>query len=125
MRVIMFQPQFAEKVRSGLKRQTIRKKANCVPGDDLSLRKWKDKPYRSKQEVLREETCRCVMDVEITDTCVKLDGQPLTPEAEIGFAVADGFMSPSDMRDWFRQTHGLPFGGQLIRWNAEDRGDDA
>jgi hypothetical protein len=32
------------------------------------------------------------------------------------FAMADGFTGWEQMREWFRDTHGLPFSGVLIRW---------
>lgn len=33
-------------------------------------------------------------------------------------ARVDGFKSASDMIAWFKVTHGLPFSGVLIRWEA-------
>jgi hypothetical protein len=63
MRVIMFQDRFAELVRGGDKCQTIRWSARCRPGDVLSLRRWTGKPYRSKQETLREAVCTAVSPV--------------------------------------------------------------
>ena len=52
MRVITFKERFAEPVRSGAKRQTIRKSAGCEVGDILSLRRWTGRPRHSKQELL-------------------------------------------------------------------------
>ncbi len=108
MRVILFQDRFAELVRTGEKIQTIRKKARCKPGDDLSLRRWTGKPYRSKQETLRNAVCAGVEAVRVTEG-------PTSKDKEL-FAQADGFESLAEMQDWFRKTHGLPFEGEKIVW---------
>ena len=115
MRVILFQSRFAELVRSGTKKQTIRKRANCKPGDVLSLRTWigKARQKGSYQEVLLESVCTEVLPTIITACGVEVDGV-LTPAQHI--AVADGFRDWEGMRDWFECTHGLPFTGELIRW---------
>lgn len=108
MRVILFQDRFAELVRSRQKKQTIRKKARCRPGDELSLRRWTGKPYRSKQETLLNTRCAEVL-------CVIVDEGKTTPKGE-AFAKADGFESLAEMQDWFHRTHGLPFHGEIIVW---------
>jgi hypothetical protein len=108
LKVILFQDRFATLVQSGQKKQTIRKKARCKVGDELSLRKWAGKPYRSKQETLLNTRCAEVLDVIV-------DEGKSEPESE-AFAKADGFKSLAEMQDWFRKTHGLPFEGKLIVW---------
>jgi len=108
MRVILFQDKFAELVRSGEKKQTIRLSARCKPGDELSLRKWTGKPYRSKQETLRNSVCTRVQEVQIYEG-------PSTETSEM-LARADGFSSHAEMQAWFNNTHGLPFEGQQIEW---------
>jgi|GEM_PF-895496 len=118
MRVILFQDRFAGKVRDGSKCQTIRKTARCKPGDVLSLRRWTGKPYRSKQEVLREAVCTGVLPVEIRGELgiewirvnrVYVDGAR--------FSRADGFACSTELLDWFSLTHGLPFEGEVIMWS--------
>lgn len=112
MRVILFQDRFAAAVRSGAKKQTIRKTCDGIrPGTVLSLRRWTGKPYRSKQEVLREAVCKTIQEVVISTHCVIALGWH-----EDEFARADGFASWPEMRDWFDKVHGLPFDGYLIRW---------
>jgi len=32
------------------------------------------------------------------------------------FARADGFKDEEDMQEWFQSTHGLPFKGDLVKW---------
>jgi hypothetical protein len=118
----MFQARFVGMVESGKKRQTIRR-ARQRPirvGDRLSLRAWSDKPYRSKQIVLREATCSRVSTIEIDETFQEIvfvvDGQRLQQEQWARLARDDGFACTTDMLDWFRDVHGLPFRGVLISW---------
>jgi hypothetical protein len=119
MRVILFQNRFAEPVRSGAKIQTIRGKARCKAGDMLSLRRWTGKPYRSKQEILREASCRAVYQVKIVKQAIMFDGVIYDkPQTLQSFAVLDGFNSWPEMVNWFSETHGLPFHGELITWGA-------
>ena len=101
MKVIMFQDQFAERVRCGSKRQTIRSSARCAPGDVLSLRKWKGQAYRSKQELLRGATCAWVRGVTIFGGLISLDGDVLDLAAADQFARADGFGSAGELLGWF------------------------
>lgn len=113
--VRMFKPQFAPLVESGKKRQTVRPTPSRMPkvGDYLSCREWTAKPYRSKQRVLLEALITKVSDVTITETGVILNSYAEPCDA---FAVADGFSDFLEMRDWFKETHGLPFEGILIEW---------
>lgn len=125
MRVIMFKDQFAPLVRDGVKLQTIRKRANCVPGDVLSLRRWTGKPYRSKHEMLTEAVCIAVLKVSIDSCSIELPGELLTVNRlRDRFAQLDGFYGWADMRDWFKVTHGLPFDGELIQWDPSPKAVD-
>jgi hypothetical protein len=114
----MFQPQFVELVKSGIKTQTIRKSARCKKGDLLSLRRWTGKAYRSKQEVILEAVCKWVLPVEITNSGIIVDGQQ-DVESDDELAKWDGFTDFADMRSWFERTHGLPFSGYVIEWEAK------
>lgn len=123
MRVLTFQPRFQAAVASGEKRQTIRASACCKPGDELSLRKWKGKPYRSIQLPLRGNArCVAVRPVQISLSHdrsrlhITLDDLPLPWHVVEDFARADGFRDADDMREWFESTHALPFTGDLIQW---------
>ena len=121
MKVIMFQKQFSPKVVTGKKRQTIRKRARCRQGDELSLRRWADKPYRSKHvRLLDGVVCTGIERIEIDVRGVTLfgrrerliEGDPALSE----FAREDGFTGWVEMRNWFLETHGLPFRGEVIKW---------
>lgn len=114
----MFQDRFAGKVRDGTKPHTIRKTARCKPGDVLSLRRWTGKPYRSKQETLRVETCLSVEPVRVSNDGVSVGGRWVDAEQ---IAKADGFVDFGEMVLWFGMTHGLPCDGALIRWSNAPR----
>lgn len=121
MRVIMFQDRFSGKVSDGSKPHTIRKTARCKPGDVLSLRRWTGKPYRSKQETIRTETCLSVLPVHMAiergfgfSVCV--NGRGINARERDELARADGFANARAMERWFIDAHGLPFDGFLIRW---------
>jgi hypothetical protein len=123
MRVIMFQDRFVDKVRSGAKTTTIRTSDwHIKPGTVLSLRRWTGKPYRSKQEILREAVCVSVEGIHISkigcavETIPGYSGGFTERGHENDIAKQDGFASFPDMVDWFEKNHGLPFDGYLIRW---------
>lgn len=111
-----FKPQFAPRVESGEKRQTIRPTPKVMPrpGDIFDARQWTGLPYRSKQRKLGEwpvvRVAQCTIN---SQGVVYIDGE-LAPK---GFAKADGFCGSCAMINWFRDTHGLPFSGILIEWD--------
>jgi hypothetical protein len=125
-----FQPRFAALVESGVKRQTIRPQPKRIPrpGDTISLRAWKGRPYRSKQRILREATIS-----NLEGITIHADGVEISPGTlrvfwmgEAGrrrphldaFARKDGFADWPDMKAWFLANHTLPFTGCLITWAA-------
>jgi hypothetical protein len=128
MIVYMFRDRFAELVRDGSKRQTIRHGLpRCKPGDAMSLRRWTGKPYRSKQEELRVAVCAevtlCYASVVRglgwfivvgTDARSHVYGDALED-----LARADGFVDAEDMEQWFVATHGCDFHGHLIKWTVQ------
>lgn len=125
--VRLFKPQFALLVELGQKCQTVRPvpKRTPKPGDRISLRCWTDKPYRSKQRVLRESVISGVKKFRLRQLsgkmCMSIDDWPLSEWDAEGFARADGFTSLPEMAEWFQNTHGLPFEGIVIYWqNATD-----
>lgn len=125
-----FQPRFVDAVRKGTKTQTIRKTPKRMPRpeDTLSLRTWTGKPYRSKQEILGDAVVTEVHQIQIIEEpimtngiqdgvklAVTVDGNRLGNEIE-QLSIADGFSDPFDMWKVFKEMHGLPFEGILIRW---------
>lgn len=122
MRVVMFQNRFGDKVKSGAKRQTIRPVPKRIPrrGDTLSLRCWSGKPYRSKQRVLIQTTLEqikfCRIDKKGILLTVAEGVDALQGESADRFAREDGFKDWSEMREWFRLEHCLPFYGVVLYW---------
>ncbi len=126
MRVIMFQERFAEAVREGRKISTIRKSCRCKPGDELSLRCWEGKPYRSKQVELRRVVCRDVRRLRIEEGKGFLYWRVLIGDGEDAIeldvmerwrlAEIEGFGGMPDMLLWFAMNGGVPFDGFRILW---------
>lgn len=85
-------------------------------GDEISLREWTGKPYRSKQRVLRESIISDVETVEIQRNEMYLGGRWIPYVQMFEFAKADGFIGVNDMIGFFHYMHGLPFVGILIKW---------
>jgi len=119
MRVIMFQPRFAPLVESGKKRQTVRVDARCKAGDELSLREWTGKPYRSKQRELMRTRAIHVGNARIYRHCMSLDGMVVSAKEADAFAKRDGFLNFEELAWWFGNSHGLPFNGDYIQWEAK------
>lgn len=115
----MFQPRFHEIIALGRKRQTVRptRKNLILPGENLSLRAWIGKPYRSKQRILRTVTCEDTTECRI-DSVTKTVFAWGRPIADLDyFAVQDGFENASDLFEWFATAHGHSlFVGTLITW---------
>lgn len=120
--VFMFKPRFADLVKNGSKKQTIRPgmKRRIETGMIADCREWDGKPYRSKQIKLREGIIFHVRDVMICNENIYLKGSdgfyPCSDLTTHDLSRSDGFYSWSDMRDWFQQTHGLPFIGRMVLW---------
>lgn len=116
MPALNFQKQFADKVERGEKRQTIRKKKKhpIKAGDKLYLYTG----MRTKQcRKLGEEVCKKVYKFGIdSDEEVYFDECVLIGIEKEQLAKDDGFECAADMIDWFKNTHGLPFFGQVILW---------
>ena len=124
-----FQRQFADKVASGEKSQTIRAERrdgrHAKVGDRLQLYTgMRTKACRK----LRDPDPVCVVSrrIEIHDDRIVLhvDGRTVNGRSSVAtesMARADGFADFNAMKDWFRQTHGLPFTGRLIAWAGGDQ----
>lgn len=124
VRVIMFQQRFAAGVQAGRKTQTIRPKGKrSLPriGQNVSLRQWSGKPYRSPQVTLRETRLSLVQEFRANWEArqVWVDGILLEGAAVDGFARADGFADVAAMASWFLANHkGTEFEGFVMHWPA-------
>jgi uncharacterized protein YqfB (UPF0267 family) len=115
MPALNFKKQFAALVESGKKRQSIRatRKRPFVPGDTLYLYTG----MRTKNcRLLKVAVAVDVHVVAITLHKTTIDGINLEHGGLRAVAAADGFSCVSDFMEFFINTHGLPFSGQLIRW---------
>jgi hypothetical protein len=110
-----FKRQFAAAVESGAKTQTIRamRKSPILTGDKLHLFTGM---RTAKCRKLAEATATMVREISINESGVKLDGTALAPASIEKLAKADGFGTVDEFRQFFRETHGFPFRGQLIQW---------
>lgn len=112
-----FQARFADAVAIGTKRQTIRAPRkdgrHAKPGDALQLYT----AMRTRQcRKLRDAVCHDACDVLLeTNRITTFSPQELHADLD-AFARLDGFVDWQEMREWFAETHGLPFQGILIRW---------
>lgn len=128
MPALNFKKEFARAVETGEKRQTVRAhrkdgRPHCKQGDTIKLYTG----MRTKScRLLAEATVLSIKPVRIEATEMWLDGQRLHASifsrdqfdpTDNEFAQADGFTSFMDLSDWFRQVHGLPFEGVVIRWD--------
>lgn len=112
-----FKKQFADKVASGEKRQTIRQKrkqGNAQPGKMLQLYTGQ----RTKNcRLLREAECIVVVPIEIYDDDLVKVGDYILSDRQIkSLAKDDGFDCAADFVDFFEKQYGLPFEGLLIKW---------
>ncbi len=119
MPAINFKKQFAEKVKSGTKHQTIRALRkdgrNPRPGQTLYLYTGMRTKYCRK---LGEAICKSVEQITIEENSSIVVGVDfLDAPQEIELAKDDGFDLLADFLDFFRKTHGLPFYGLLIKFS--------
>lgn len=128
MATIMFQNRFWHLILDGSKVNTIRpaRKRPILPGENLSLRGWEGKAYRSKQRELLIATCLAVREIIIFDTFVHVEGYGdgiTKPEELDQFARFDGFESFQEMREFQKALYpenlrGMSdrFRGTFIQW---------
>lgn len=128
MRVFMYQSGLAPKILTGEKTTTIRAftvlkngktggGAKCKPGDVLSHREWTGAARRSKQRELCRTICKETATIAIGITGQVTIYQILPQETCEIVAKRDGFATYADLLAYFRKTHGLPFYGEIIRWD--------
>lgn len=117
MPALNFQKQFAPKVESGEKRQTIRakRKRPFKLHDNLYHYTGMRTKYCRK---LGESECSKVFDVIISENgTMKISDKYLNKFERNEIAKKDGFDCWNDMWLWFQKTHGFPFYGQLVMWD--------
>jgi hypothetical protein len=112
-----FMKQFTEPVEKLLKTHTMRNKRKrpTVIGDKLSLYYAQRTKYR---RLLLKTTCTFVHDATVTDHDVFINHKIVKNKNE--FAVSDGFKDFSAMVQFWKDTHELPWSGELISWGNKD-----
>lgn len=125
-----FSPRFADLVESGKKVQTIRspRKHPIRRGDRVYLWTGLRTPKARKLgegivelvEPIALSECRDTLTLEIGRGARALFHGRRWDHA---LAIADGFESFEALVAWFRDAHGLPFRGDLIRWRLLPRAE--
>ncbi len=118
MPALNFRKEFADKVESGEKRQSIRALRkdgrNPRPGQTLYLYTGQRTKHCRK---LGEAICKSVESVGIEEGGdIYSAGIGNDNDYSVDFAKKDGFDTFQDFMDFFRKKHGLPFYGLLIKW---------
>jgi len=120
MPALNFKKQFADMVRSGYKRQTIRAERKRPFKDFDTLYLFTG--MRTKNcERLRTETCKKVESIEIRlddgNPIFEVNGKILSEHEIDSLAFFDGFNRPNSANklfEFFKDR--LPFKGQVIYW---------
>lgn len=119
----LFEDRFADLVKSGAKKQTIRSLRRQPPavGDRLEL--YQPHPTLQRQLIRDDVVCTSVQPIRIykdrpTWTGVELDGKYLILAEIRRLALADGFATTMDFLRHFERK-GLPFEGLLIKWTQQ------
>ena len=122
----MLDKNYAKRTGVKPKYTTIRakRKRPIRKGDKLFLFSGLRTKYCKK---MGETICLKTEDITINEPTpntinINIDGITLSAQEEIKLAKKDGFISSSEMVEWFRKAHGLPFEGQRIHMaNTYDR----
>lgn len=116
MPALSFQKQFGPDIRSGKKRQTVRRKWKrpIKVGDSLFLFTG----MRTKRCFrLMSTACTQIQIIRVGQfSDITIDGETLDEKAAHKFAKADGFLCWEDLVDWLDHYYDLPFEGVVIHW---------
>lgn len=95
---------------------TIRAGIRWKTDDDIDMRYWTGKPYRTKQAKIAQPKALRVASIQITKSkdamIIHVDGKKLTASQIVEFAHNDG-LSLEDMNRWFTKD----MIGQIIFWS--------
>jgi hypothetical protein len=107
---------FIDKVESGEKRQTIRsmRKRQFKVGDVLSH--YTGMRTKKCRKIRPDTICTGADEITMTQNSIKVSGKPLEYSGAFKLAKADGFDDVFEFMQFFKNTHGFPFVGQIIKW---------
>lgn len=114
-----FQKRFAPRVEDGTINQTIRgirkgKGQNAFKGCSLFLYVGQRRAIGCR--LLKRVTCTEVLPIQLNYAEAIVNGRLFNSAERHDLAETDGFLDFSDMTNWFRKHHDLPFNGQIIKW---------
>ena len=115
-----FKKEFAPRVESGEKRQTIRRNRKDgrrpKPGDTAKC--YTGLRIRGARRLRTETVVECMsVRMYIDERVIVIDGAKLDRDRAIDFAAADGFNCVDDMMRWFFDQYGTnDFEGFFTRW---------
>lgn len=114
MVALNFQPQFVEALLTGAKRQTIRRKARCKPGDKIQIYTGQ----RTKEcRMLGEAVCLATAPVILYPSRAYIGEHMLNDKQRQELAEADGFANYQEMHEWFKEKYkSRSFEGEIIKW---------
>ncbi len=123
MNVFLFKNCFEFPALAGVKMHTIRGhrrdgRPRAKVGETISLRVWTGRPYNSKQREFARAVVKAVFPIRIYDCGIQLHAtrREVRWYGRQRIARNDGFGGVTEMLEWFRNTHGLPFEGVLVKW---------
>ena len=107
-----FQSRFAERIKNGSKKQTIRrvgKRRHAKPGEKVQL--YTGMRTKNCRKIISDPTCLHVRSIQILVGAysigwIKVDGKKIPKEQLEEFAIADGFDSIQDMHGFWLKFHG-------------------
>lgn len=123
--------KFKERILSGVKIHTIRTDRTERWKKGQVIHFWRGNPRNTKSEPkphqFHECNCRSVQDIRINFELdshkidVQIDNRFISQEEILELAIADGFNSVEDMKDWFFKTLDGEnfFKGRLIHWTKK------
>lgn len=116
MPVLNYDSRFAGKVQNGQKCQTIRPRRTppIKPGD--TLRHFANMASQNRQR-LQDTVCSQVWPLVLNHNGLRINGVYLDPSDANTVARDDGFDNFAALEQYISDTYGLPFEGDLIKWN--------
>lgn len=118
MPLYSYTPELAPLVKSGAKSQTIRTKRKIRPRVGQLAHNYAG-GYSTKRQHLGSPVITEVHDILVGFRGIWIDKETIIseqPDLEV-FAKADGFDSWPKMQRYFMENGGLPFEGDLIKWD--------
>lgn len=114
MVAINFQSQFVEALLLGTKRQTIRRKARCKPGDKIQIYTGQ---CTKDCRLLGEAICIITAPVVLYPSRAYIGSHMLSDSQRQELAMADGFSNYAEMHEWFKEKYkSRSFEGVIIKW---------